>query len=428
LKKNIAIKVKALLTFLLVLNLIVIHGQGLNNSPYSSLGLGENLPIGYSENQAMGGVGVASSIGIYVNTLNPALLTRNNYTVFSMGMLGQQKGLSNGIEKQKSFAMNLNYVNLSFPIKKKWKMGVAIQPYSYTNFNLKAISASIPNDTTKYITNFNAKGGIYKLAWNNAFEIGKQISVGIETNVLFGQINRTTETQIQNDNLFYKINFNEQQNYTGLNYRIGAAWHKKLSKDKFFNLGIVVQPAKNINGDRLLTSQVFTFDGNATTLLDTIPNSVLTAKVLIPADYKFGISFENLQKYTIFADFGIGKNSQFKNIAGLNDGLKNTMMFGIGGEYFPSFTSTKFLKRSIYRAGFNYATSPYSNVKDGTQLKDVNFSMGVSLPLRNLSLLNIGYTTGRRGTKSNGGFLENYNRISIGFTLNDVWFVKQKID
>jgi hypothetical protein len=428
LKNNISIKFIILVSFAFIFNVLQIKAQGLSNSPYSSLGLGEKLPIGYAENQQMGGVGVASSIGLYVNTLNPALLIRNKYTVFSMGMLGQEKGLSNTTSTQKAFAMNLNYVNLAFPVKRNWNMSLGIQPYSYTNLSLTSLKTQVPNDTSKYITNFNAKGGIYKIGWNNAFQIGKEFALGIESSVLFGQIKRSTDSQIQNDGQFYRVNFTEQQNYNGIYYRLGTAWHHKLKKDKFFNIGFVMEPSKKLKAERFRTSQIFTSGGVANTPIDTLANSSLKANVQLPVDFKFGVSFENMQKFALFADYGIGKSSGFKNITGGNEGFKNTMMFGVGGEYYPSFTSTKFFKRAIYRAGFNYATSPYSHIIDGTQLKDVNISMGVSLPLRNLSSLNIGYTAGRRGTKNNGGILENYNRISIGFTLNDSWFQKQKID
>lgn len=378
----------------------------------------------------MAGVGVASVFGIsglYINNLNPALLARNKFTVFSMGMNGQGKGLKTTTENQNSFAMNLNYVNLSFPVKKRWSMGISIQPYSYTDLSIKSLEISVPTDTTKYLTHFYAKGGINKLSWSNAFSV-KELNFGIETSVLFGQIKRTTDSQIQNDGQFYAVNFIDQQNYNGLFYRLGAAWHHELKKERYFNVGFVMEPSKNINGERVRTTQTFTNEGIPVTQGDTLPNGVLNTKVLLPSDFKFGISFENSTKYTLFADFGIGKNSKFKNLTGANDGLKDTFTFGIGAEYFPDFTSTKFLKRSVYRAGFNTGTSPYSHLKTGEQLKNVNLSFGIGLPLRNSSFINIGYTAGRRGQKANGGILENYNKISIGFTLNDVWFVKNKMD
>lgn len=428
-KKNISnIFIFAFLFFIVSQN---IQGQGLGNSPYSSLGLGERYSNAYSENLSMAGLGVASvfgsSSGLYVNNLNPGLLARNKFTVFSMGMNGQYKGLKTTTESQRSFAMNLNYVNLSFPVKKHWSMGIAIQPYSYTNMALKSAEIAVPSDTTRYVTHFGAKGGITKLSWTNGWE-HKELSVGIETAVLFGQIKRTTDSQLQNDGQFYAVNFVDQQNYNGLYYRLGAAWHHKLKKDKYLNFGFVMEPSKNINGERVRTTQTFTNDGTPTTLGDTLANSILNTKVMLPSDYKLGISFENNSKYTVFADVAIGKNSLFKNLTGVNEGLKDTFTFGMGIEYFPNFTSTKYLKRAVYRAGFSTGTSPYSNVKTGKQYTESNLAFGIGLPLRNSSFINLGYTLGRRGSKNDSGILENNNKISIGFTLNDIWFVKTKID
>ena len=56
------------------------------NSPFSYLGIGEVYTGGTAVQSAMGGLGVANSNGIYINTLNPALLARNRYTVFEMGV------------------------------------------------------------------------------------------------------------------------------------------------------------------------------------------------------------------------------------------------------------------------------------------------------------------------------------------------------
>jgi hypothetical protein len=424
--KNILINFLLIICFVLSFETSVVS-QSLGNSPYSSIGLGEKFGSGYAENQAMAGVGVASSLGLYVNNLNPALLSRNKYTVFSMGINGQNKGLKTSTQSQSSFAMNLNYVNLSFPVKKNWSMGVSISPYSYTDLSIKSKEIAVPTDTSRYITNFKAKGGINKLSWTNGFEF-KEIHFGVESSVLFGQINRATDSQIQNDGQLYTVNFSDLQSYSGLAFKLGAAWRHKVKKDRYLNFGVVMEPSKNINGERFRTTQTRTFEGVPTTSPDTLANSSIITKISLPTDLKFGISFENSTQYSIFADLGLSKNSQFKNLTGVNEGLKNTVTFGVGAEYFPNFTSTKYLKRAVYRIGFNSGTSPYRHIKTGEQLKDLNFALGIGLPLRNSSFMNIGYTAGRRGTKADGGILENYNKISIGFTLNDIWFVKQKID
>jgi hypothetical protein len=70
-----------------------IFAQGLGNSPYSAIGLGELLSSAYSPNNGMGDAGVSSANPLYINALNPALLARNRYTMFDVGVIGQYKGL-----------------------------------------------------------------------------------------------------------------------------------------------------------------------------------------------------------------------------------------------------------------------------------------------------------------------------------------------
>jgi hypothetical protein len=405
-----------------------LQAQSLGNEPYSIIGIGERLPVAFGENQAMAGAGVASSMGLYVNNINPALLARNKYTVLSMGMIGQMKGIRTNTQTQRSFAMNLNYLNLAFPVNKNWTMGLGVHPYSYTNLKLKSAVTNVPGDTTKYISSFAANGGHYKIAWNNAFEVGKEFYIGLETSWLYGQIQRMSDTQLQNDGQFYKVNFTETQNLNGLYYRLGAAWHHKIAKDRYFNVGVAYEPNNKVNGKRLRTSQISTIDGLILNNPDTLANSRLSKKLTMANELKIGLSYEKTLKSVLYADVTLNKASNFRNILDKNEGLKNYYTVALGGEIYPSFSSTKFLKRTAYRAGFSFGTSPYSQIITQEQLKDMAVSFGLGLPLRNSSLLNIGYTAGRRGSKANGGLLTNYNKISLSFSLNDVWFQKQKID
>jgi hypothetical protein len=48
--------------------------------------------------------------------------------------------------------------------------------------------------------------------------------------------------------------------------------------------------------------------------------------------------------------------------------------------------------------------------------------------LRNLSYFNLAYQVGIRGVLADNGLEEQYHRITIGLTLSDLWFQKQKIN
>lgn len=53
-------------------------------------------------------------------------------------------------------------------------------------------------------------------------------------------------------------------------------------------------------------------------------------------------------------------------------------------------------------------------------------SVGIAFPLRNLSYFNLAYQVGKRGVLADNGMEEQYHRITIGLTLSDLWFQKQK--
>ena len=55
-------------------------------SPFTSVtGIGELNDLGYSNNVAMGGVGISNGSVWHLNNQNPAALTSNIFTTFEMG-------------------------------------------------------------------------------------------------------------------------------------------------------------------------------------------------------------------------------------------------------------------------------------------------------------------------------------------------------
>ena len=89
-------------------------------------------------------------------------------------------------------------------------------------------------------------------------------------------------------------------------------------------------------------------------------------------------------------------------------------------------------KRVVYRAGVRYNQSAIE--LKSTPLVEYAASVGVGLPvgrnflLQNFSMVNIGVEFGQRGSVSNGLIKEQFFRATIGFTMNDRWFVKPKFD
>ena len=52
-------------------------------------------------------------------------------------------------------------------------------------------------------------------------------------------------------------------------------------------------------------------------------------------------------------------------------------------------------------------------------LDDFGINFGVSLPVGNASLFNLGFKFGQQGTTSDGLIKENYLKLNLGMTFND---------
>jgi len=106
----------------------------------------------------------------------------------------------------------------------------------------------------------------------------------------------------------------------------------------------------------------------------------------------------------------------------------------VGAQFHPKSNSFELIDKKIsywkkiqYRIGFHYEKT-YLQLKDN-QLNDMGVSIGFGLPvLRSAATLHLSAEAGKRGTISNNLLQENYLKFSLGFTLNDRWFIKQKFE
>ena len=396
------------------------------NSPFSYLGVGEVYTGGTAVQAAMGGLGVANSNGIYINTLNPALLARNRYTVFEMGVNMEGKSMQNDRQLSNTFNGSLNPIMLALPASPRWTLVLGLAPVSSVNYQTSTSQklSIVGTDSIRY--SYKGEGGLNKAVVANGVRIFKDMYVGLETSYLFGVINRDVTTQNFSDAQNYEVTLADRVNYSGLNLKLGWAWKPKLNKDYFLNLGATAEFGQNIGAKSLKRFTINSAGGqqiNADTLKQVTGNSSL------PATYRFGISIEKPAKLLVSLDYSLTQWSGFQNINGLNENLKNASTIALGAEYIPKFDAINgYFNHVMYRAGVNYTTSPYS-LGGREAAKDMSFSVGASFPLRTISYINVAYVRGKRGSFETTGIEEVYNKIVVGFSLGDFyWFRKAKID
>ncbi len=392
------------------------------SSPYTALGIGQLTHRGTTRNVGMGGMGVSAASSIYGNLLNPALLTYNSLTVFETSYIGEQKTLSTNVQSQESFNANIEYMSLIFPVSKRWKTGIGLQPISKVNYNAKTVQ-KVENAPKFYENVLTGSGGLSRLYWANAFLVGKGFSVGLQLNYNFGKISRESRLVLANE--YYVTGLFVSENYSQFTLQPGIHYSYNLGNDRSINFGATVTFATDYNTTyfQSLERRTITDTVIAADTLAYDENGVVT----IPTTFTAGISYEKLGRYTVGIDITRENWSGYNNALRKED-LSDVTKISVGGEITPDYASiSNYLKRITYRAGFSYEKLPWE--PNGSTLDSYNITTGFSLPLnRGFSSLNLAFVYGVVNTDITGLIEEEYYRFHLGLTINDRWFVKRKVN
>lgn len=416
-----------------------VRAQGLGNSPYSALGIGEPYSQANITNLGMGSVGISNANAFHLNLQNPALLARRaRYTVFEVGIIGQYKPQvsqyqAGAAQSQRDFGANLNYIALAFPASSRWTTSLNLRPYTYVDYQSRVYDR-VPNTIYEVQKTYSGKGAVNKASFTNGFRFGKNVYVGVDASFLFGNvtnnsdsrllINSTTSTTEPTDIVVSRIN---RTNYKDIIWKLGAAWRPKLSEKWTLNLGATYDPKTKVNASQTDVNQQVSLSGTTLSAPDTL-RANLTGHTTLPQQANFGISLERNNKLLVGVDVGFQKWSQYRTTNQQATNLLDGMSVAAGIEYIPKINSTKYWDLVTYRAGFQYIKTPYQ--LDGRQVKDFNGSVGISLPMGSylVNHVNLAFVAGQRGALVGTQIRERYVRVALGFTLNDRWFYRYALD
>jgi hypothetical protein len=115
------------------------------------------------------------------------------------------------------------------------------------------------------------------------------------------------------------------------------------------------------------------------------------------------------------------------------DLVHNKWELRFGGQLWPAVTSTKnnYWSFVSYRAGF-FIGPDYLRIQN--KLQQYGISLGVGLPIaytrqnpNQTTVINVTAEYIKRGNNTNL-LKENLFRLSFGFSLSDLWFIKRKYD
>ena len=408
--------------------LLISEGFGQNSSStYSALGIGEFNYGGQIQNQGMGGLGISFGTGWSANAVNPALTTRNTIFNFQASLNYKRIDVANDTENSLVDGGGLSYIAISLPVKTgKFTAGMGLGQISSINYRLK-VDSPIANSALIANNYLEGDGGISEAYLNFGYLVAKNLSIGVHGSYLFGSSIRSNQLLVFDQKgveVGKASEYYERISVSDVALKVGAHYFFKTSEKSNLHLGAIYQTFGDVNGTAFAKlapiGQASSTKGDG----DLIANNE-KGNIYLPSRYGFGVSYEKNNKFVIGLEGQMQDFSQYRNFFGQPLSLQAAQKVGLGFQIVPDFTDfDKLLNRSTYRMGLEWMRTPY--FINQTTINDIGINFGTSIPVNQLSLVNMAMRVGRRGTVDNGLIREAYVNFSLGFSLNDnSWFYKR---
>ncbi len=412
--------------------------QSGTNSPYSQYGLGVLSDNGTGFSRSMNGLGLGFHEHNQVNTLNPASYASIDSLsfIFDAGFSGQVTNFQeNGVKKNASNA-DLDYVVAGFRLAKHFGVSFGVLPYtnigySYSSTN-KLNQVSSP---TTYTNTFSGTGGLHQVYLGAGFEPIKGLSVGFNLGYLWGNYDRSIINSYSNA---YINTLSKYYTATVNNYKLdlGLQYTANISHTDNITLGLTYGYGHKLGAD----PKCQTISRNTSTGVSDTTSVSISNGLKLPTTYGVGIMYNRANKLKLGVDYSLMKYSgigypmstlqsdgkqNYELVSGI---YKNRSKITVGATYCPDENGRHFMDHVKYNIGASYATPYYKiNEKDGP--KEYGISAGFGIPIingwNNRSYLNISGTWTKQ--EAVGLIKENTFRINIGFTFNERWFAKWKV-
>lgn len=426
---------KALVVVAMMMCGLQMNAQRTNSSPYSFFGIGEEFKSRTVEQSAMGGIGAAFNTTYNINLVNPAANAYLRYSTYTFGILNNDLTIKDSNGEQSSTATNLSYIAFGVPFGNKAGLSFGIQPVSSVGYSLLN-STLDADDSLVELSQFTGNGGVNRIYGSAGAFLTKNLSFGFEASFLFGSIENAVASQ--RVNVFLATKNKEVLNIRGGMIRLGLQYKKELKNKLLLDVGAVVKLENEFRatGNEYLYSLSFAATGGEIPR-DTIYSAAVRGKLKSPIRTILGVGLGKENKWYAGVEYETqaALNPEgFLTQTGGAFGYDASNRISLGGFYTPDMNSiSSYWNRVVYRAGVRLENTGLlvsgSNSTNFTQIKDFGMSFGFGLPMgRKLSTVNFAFEFGKKGTTVDNLIQENYFNVRLGLSLNDLWFIKRKID
>lgn len=417
---------------------LTVCAQSGTNSPYSQYALGVLSDQTSGFNRGMNGVGIAFHEHNQVNYLNPASYSAVDSLsfIFDVGISGQLTNFKEGSTRVNARNADFEYAVAAFRLAKHLGVSFGIIPFTNVGYNY-SYSGDVGDNMegVTYTDTYDGEGGIHQVYFGMGWEPFKGFAFGANISYLWGDYEHTVSNAYSDSyiNTVSRVYSAEVNNYK---LDLGVQYTFRILKDDWVTLAATYSPGHNLKGD----AEMMMYSNNSQTgVSDTTTYSIRHALEL-PTMIGGGLMWNHKNQWKVGFDYTL---QQWGGIAyplyresggvssyTLQNGIyKDRHKFNLGLQYIPAERHRNFLKRVSYRAGVSYAT-PYYSVNGLEGPKEISVSAGFGIPIMNTynnrSILNISGQWVRSTAKDL--IQENTFRINIGFTFNERWFMKWKVE
>ena len=421
---------------------VQVSAQSGTNSPYSQYGLGALASQATSFNRGMNGLAYGFHERNQVNYANPASYASVDSLsfIFDAGVSLQLTNFEENGNKVNAKNADIEYVVASFRAFKHVGVSFGLLPYTNVGYNFSNTqnvnafpSTSSVNAT--YSNAYNGSGGLHLVYLGAGWEPFKGFSFGANIGYLWGTLNRNS-TNTYSDSYVNTLSKNYSAQVKSYKVDFGAQYTYAVDKKNELTLGLTYSLGHNLGTE----AECNLISTNSQTSVSDTTRYVVSNSLELPHTFGVGLMWNHNNRLKFGVDYQLQKWANLKypqlsTVSGttsykLVDGQFNDRhKFTLGGDYCKGERYRGFFSRMHYRAGFSYA-SPYLKINGVDGPRELSASLGVGIPIlnayNNRSMLNISAEWVNQSVT--GMIKENMFRINVGFTFNERWFAKFKVE
>jgi hypothetical protein len=405
-----------------------------SNSPYSRYGYGLQNDQAQGFNKGMAGLAYGMNDAKQLNFKNPASYAAiDSLTmIFDIGFTLQKANLELGGVKKNANNSSVDYVMAGFRLAPNLGMTLGLMPYTTIGYNMSTRPKQVET-TRQELTQtdvYKGEGGLREVFFGLGYRPTPKLSVGANVGYLWGTMENIFYAPYS-DNTDYNRHFYTADIRT-FKVDFGVQYEHQVNSKNWLVVGATYGLGHNVNRPATFIRQLISASQGATGDTTRISNAFE-----LPHTFGLGATWNHRNRLRVGFDYTLQLWDGCRTPELINNeyqvstnSFTNSHTSTLGGEYVRRPNSAYWYQQIRYRVGLSMST-PYTKVNGVDGPRRYTASLGLGIPIRNgwnnRSVVNIAAQYERVEPKFSGMITENYFRLCLGITFNEMWFSKWKV-